>query len=233
MITAFVRTLLLYFIIMAGLRLMGKRQIGELEPSELVLALLISDLAAVPMQDFGIPLLNGLIPIIVLLSVSMIISVLNLKSVRFRSLMCGEACIVVRGGKPVQSNMRAARFTIDELLQELRQQGITDLSTVKYAILETNGKLSVLQYSAFQSATPSGLNIASEDSVALPVVLVDDGHLMERNMREHGFDRAFVARQVELCGLASEKDVFLMTIDQNGGVLLIPKDGAKKRSDKK
>ena len=229
MITAFVRTLLLYFIIMVGLRLMGKRQIGELEPSELVLALLISDLAVVPMQDFGIPLLNGLIPIIVLLSVSIMISILNLKFVRFRSLMCGEACIVIRDGRPVQGNMRAARFTIDELIQELRQQGIADISTVKYAILETNGKLSVLQYSAFQSATPHALKMASEDNVILPVVLVSDGHLMVRNMREHGFDRAFIAHQTELHGLASEKDVFLMTIDQNGTVFLIPKDGAAEK----
>ena len=115
MTTAFFRTVILYLLLMAGLRLLGKRQIGELEPSELVLTLIISDLAAVPMQDFGIPLVNGVFPIIILLCLSMILSFVNLKSVRFRSILCGKPAIIIREGRLVQQNMNKTRLTIDEL----------------------------------------------------------------------------------------------------------------------
>ena len=113
MITAFFRTIILYFVLMAGLRLMGKRQIGELEPSELVLTLIISDLAAVPMQDFGIPLVYGVLPIVTLLCLSMILSFCNLKSVRFRSLLCGQPAMIIREGRLVQGAMAKNRFTVD------------------------------------------------------------------------------------------------------------------------
>ena len=135
MIIAFLRTIILYLLIIAGIRLMGKRQVGELEPSELVLDLIIADLAAVPMQDFGIPLLSGIIPILTLLSVTMVLSVLTMKSVKFRAIVCGRPSIIVENGRLNQQEMRRNRFTVDELNEELRVQGITDLSTVMYAIL--------------------------------------------------------------------------------------------------
>ncbi len=129
-----------YFILMLGLRLMGKRQIGELEPSELVLTLIISDLAAVPMQDFGIPLVNGLFPIITLLCVSMLLSFFSLKSIRFRALVCGRPTVIIRDGKVLQQNMARNRFTVDELLEQLRSQGYSDISAVKYAVLKPAGR---------------------------------------------------------------------------------------------
>ena len=125
---------------------MGKRQVGELEPSELVLSLIIADLASVPMQDYGIPLLTGVVPILTLLSLTMILSVLTMKSVRFRALLCGRPSIVIQNGSLDQREMARNRLTLDELLEELRGKGYTDLSAVKYAILETNGQLSVLPY---------------------------------------------------------------------------------------
>ena len=131
MTTAFLRTVILYFILMIGLRLMGKRQIGELEPSELVLTLIISDLAAVPMQDFGIPLVNGLFPIATLLCLSMLLSFFSLKSIRFRALVCGRPTVIIREGKVLQQNMARNRFTVDELLEQLRSQGYSDLSAVR------------------------------------------------------------------------------------------------------
>ena len=140
MFTALIRTVILYILIIAGVRLMGKRQVGELEPSELVLSLLIADLASVPMQDLGIPLHAGVVPILALLSLTMILSVLTMKSIRFRTLMCGRPSIVVRDGKVDQGEMRRNRLTVDELLEELRGQGYTDLAGVKYGILETNGR---------------------------------------------------------------------------------------------
>ena len=131
MFTALIRTVILYILIIAGVRLMGKRQVGELEPSELVLSLLIADLASVPMQDLGIPLHAGVVPILALLSLTMILSVLTMKSIRFRTLMCGRPSIVVRDGKVDQGEMRRNRLTVDELLEELRGQGYTDLAGVK------------------------------------------------------------------------------------------------------
>ena len=134
MATAFFRTVILYLLLIAGLRLSGKRQIGELEPIELVLTLLISDLASVPMQDFGLPLFNGVIPIITLIALSTLFSAISLRCVRFRDLVCGQPALVIRDGKLYQETMRRNRLTLDELFEQLRGQGITDLADVKYAI---------------------------------------------------------------------------------------------------
>ena len=162
MATALIRTILLYLILMVGLRAMGKRQIGELEPIELVLTLLISDLASVPMQDFGIPLLNGVVPILTLLSLSMLLSWASMHSIRFRRLICGNPTTLIKDGILQQQAMRRNRFTLDELIEELRAQGVTDLKSVKYAVLETNGQLSVLLYPEFQPATPHQLGKAGD-----------------------------------------------------------------------
>ena len=144
MFIALFRTVVLYLLIILGIRLMGKRQVGELEPSELVFTLLIADLAAVPMQDFGIPLSRGVIPIIALLCVTLLLSIFTVKSIRFRAFICGRPSIVIKDGKLCQQEMLKNRFTLDELSEELRVQGYSDISKVKYAILETNGQLTVL-----------------------------------------------------------------------------------------
>ena len=123
MAIAFARTVVLYLLLIAGIRLMGKRQVGELEPTELVLAMLLSDLAAVPMQDFGLPLLYGIVPIITLLCLTMLLSVATMRSVRLRTLLCGKPSIVVQDGKLRQREMRKVRMTVDELIEELRLQG--------------------------------------------------------------------------------------------------------------
>ena len=150
MMTAFTRTVILYFLIMIGLRLMGKRQIGELEPGELVLTMMISDLATVPMQDFGIPLLAGVIPILTLLALSMLLSQLSLSSLRFRRLACGTPSVLIRDGRLQQEAMRKNRYTLDELLEELRGQGCSSIEDVKYAVLENSGRLSVLPWSRYR-----------------------------------------------------------------------------------
>ena len=155
MMTAFTRTIILYFLIMVGLRLMGKRQIGELEPSELVLTMMISDLATVPMQDFGIPLLAGVIPILTLLAISMLLSQISLHHLRFRAVVCGTPSVLIRNGEIQQEAMRRNRYTLDELLEELRGQGISNIADVKYAVLENSGQLSVLPWAAQQPPTAS------------------------------------------------------------------------------
>ena len=223
MAIAFVRTIILYFVIIIGVRLMGKRQVGELEPSELVLSLLIADLAAVPMQDFGIPLLSGIIPILTLLAVTMILSVLTMKSISLRVLLCGRPSIVVRDGKPVQNEMRRARFTVDELMEELRMKGCSDLSKIKYAILETNGQLSVLLCTEQQPATLSALGVVPQER-GLPLTIISDGRVLERNLRLSGHDTVWLNDQIASFGCAGTPDVFLMTVDELGGIYFCPRE---------
>ncbi len=226
MTTAFFRTVILYFILMVGLRLMGKRQIGELEPSELVLTLIISDLAAVPMQDFGIPLVNGLFPIITLLCLSMLLSFFSLKSIRFRGLVCGHPTVIVREGKVLQQNMARNRFTVDELFEQLRCQGYSDLSAVKYAILETSGQVSILAYTKDSPVTPQTLNYDVQDDVTLPVLLINDGHVLSHNLEGSGYDQNWLDKQLKSRRLTSPRQVFLMTVDEAGAVVCVAKEEA-------
>ncbi len=224
MITAFARTLILYFLIMIGLRLMGKRQIGELEPSELVLTMMISDLASVPMQDFGIPLLAGIIPILTLLSLSMLLSQLSLHNLRFRALVCGTPSILIRNGQLQQEAMRKNRYTLDELLEELRGQGISGIEDVKYAILENSGQLSILPWTRQQPPTASQLGLKLEDDVTLPVVLVNDGRALRKNLISCGKDEEWLREELRKRHLSSPKEVFLLTLDEHGQVICVKKE---------
>ena len=223
MFTGLIRTIILYIFIIIGIRLMGKRQVGELEPSELVLSLIIADLASVPMQDYGIPLLTGILPILALLAMTMILSVLTMKSVRFRALMCGRPSIVIRDGLVDQREMARNRLTIDELLEELRAKGYTDPATVKYAILETNGQLSVLPYANQKPPTAQQLQVLAEES-GLPLVVISDGRLLEHNLRALGRDRKWLDQRLEERGCSGLEAVFLLLVDQTGSIYLARKD---------
>ena len=223
MFTGLIRTIILYIFIIIGIRLMGKRQVGELEPSELVLSLIIADLASVPMQDYGIPLLTGILPILALLAMTMILSVLTMKSVRVRALMCGRPSIVIRDGLVDQREMARNRLTIDELLEELRAKGYTDPATVKYAILETNGQLSVLPYANQKPPTAQQLQVSAEES-GLPLVVISDGRLLEHNLRALGRDRKWLDQRLEERGCSGLEAVFLLLVDQTGSIYLARKD---------
>ncbi|MEG0765256.1 MAG: DUF421 domain-containing protein [Pseudoflavonifractor sp.] len=223
MIIAFLRTAILYLLIIAGVRLMGKRQVGELEPSELVLALIIADLAAVPMQDFGIPLLSGIIPILTLLCITMILSVLTMKSLRFRAILCGKPSIIVENGKLNQREMAKNRFTADELAEELRLKGVTDISAVKYAILETSGQLSVLLKADQKPVTARQLDLSPAEA-GLPLVLINDGQVQLQALRRRGLDRIWLDRCLGEYHAKSPKEVFLLTIDEENKVYFVGKD---------
>lgn len=219
--TAFIRTIILYFLIMTGLRLMGKRQIGELEPGELVLTMMISDLATVPMQDFGIPLLAGIIPILTLLALSMLLSQLSLINLRFRALVCGTPSVLIRKGVLQQTVMRKNRYTLDELLEELRGQGYSSVSEVKYAVLENSGHLSVLPWSQPPTAAQMGLET---DEAALPIILVNDGRVLRGNLAACGRDEAWLQEALQREGAASPAEIFLLTLDETGRMLCIKKE---------
>ena len=222
MITALLRTVILYFLIMTGLRLMGKRQIGELEPSELVLTMMISDLATVPMQDFGIPLLAGVIPILTLLSLSMLLSQLSLLSLRFRELMCGTPSILIRNGKLQQDAMRKNRYTLDELLEQLRGQGYVSVDEVRWAVLENSGQLSILPWARQRPPTAEELGLTPEED-ELPFILINDGRIVRRNLAHSGRNEAWLQKELRRTG-HSAGEIFLLTVDGSGKVLCIPKE---------
>ena len=219
MLTAVIRTVILYLIIVIGIRLMGKRQIGQLEPSEFVLSLLIADLAAVPMQDFGIPLIMGVIPIVTLLCLSTILSVLTVRSIRLRALLCSRPSIVVQDGKILAREMVKNRFTVDELMEELRGAGVTDLNSVKYAVLETTGRISVIPKKEEQPPTAAELGIPVVDT-GLPVIVVSDGRILSENMKVRNLSEVWLQKQLAVRGVERIEDVFLMTVDEAGKVYL-------------
>lgn len=224
MFVVLIRTLVLYMLLVAGIRLLGKRQLGELEPSELTLALIIADLASVPMQDNGIPLLTGVIPIAVLLATASLLSVLSTRSIRFHTLLCGRPSVVVRQGKVVEQALRENRLTLDELLEELRILGHPYLEEIHTAVLETNGQLSVLPYAAQQPATAQQVGQTPEEP-GLPLVIISDGRLLSQDLRGRGYSDQWLAQKLHAYGLTSHTQVFLLTVDELGHTYCVPKEG--------
>ena len=169
------------------------------------------------------PLLSGIIPILTLLCITMIISVLTMRSVRFRALLCGRPSIIVEDGAILQREMKRNRFTVDELMEELRLKGITDISTVKYAILETNGQISVLPRAGALPVTASQMGIQAAEP-GLPLVIINDGRILDHNLRARGLNRAWLERQLAARKIASAAHVFLLTVDGQNQVYLAAKD---------
>lgn len=220
MYTIFFRTIILYLLIILGIRLMGKRQVGELEPSELVLSFLIADLASVPMQDLGYPLHTGVIPILTLIALSSILSVLTLKNLCIRNLLCGKPSIIIKNGVIDQKEMGRNRLTVDELLEELRSGGHTDLNTIQYGILESNGLISVLLYPKYQQATVEQIHNIGADMgqqrLGLPRVLVSDGILMKDNLEQSGFHIQWLQGKIQEKGCSHWREVFLFLVNEDG-----------------
>ena len=221
MAISIIRTMMIYAALLVSMRLMGKRQLGEMELSEFVVASLIADLASHPLQDVGIPMINGLVPIFTLFCCELLIAGLSLKSVRLRALLFGKPSMLILRGQICQKEMRANRFTVDELMEELRAAGITDLSRVKYAVLETTGRVSVLPYAADQppSAREQGLKVKGP---GLPVTLISDGRVIERNLARMGLGRGWLEKEIRSRGAADPSRVFLLTVDETGKVYYIP-----------
>ena len=211
MVIAALRTAIIYIMIVVALRFTGKRQLGELQPAELVVALLIADLAAVPMQNNGTPLLCGLIPIAVLTALEVIVSAIMMRSARFARLVSGNPIVVVRDGKIVQKALRQLRMTADDLTETLRGRSVFDLADVRYALIETNGSVSVC--------------LASDDGDT-PIPLVSDGQIVDWGLAVSGLSREWVERALEKrhCPLGQ---VLLMTADKQRRIHLIRREGTR------
>ena len=195
-----IRTAIIYAALLLAMRLMGKRQLGEMELSEFVVASLIADLAAHPLQDVGIPMTNGLVPILTLFCFEILIAGASMKSIRLRTMLFGGPSVLVRRGVIDQREMRRNRFTADELMQELRKQGLFDLSQVEYGILETDG--------------------------GCPLIVISEGRTIEKNLRALGRDAAWLKEELREKGHEDPKTVYLMTVNQKGQSYIAAKEAA-------
>ncbi len=211
MVLSYVRTVLLYLVLIAVIRLMGKRQIGQMEPAEFVVTMLVANLAAIPMQDSGIPLYSGVVPIVTVLGVELVLSALSLRSVRLRRLLCGKPVILIENGNILQQNLRKTRVTLDELTGHLRQKDVLDLRSVQYAILETNGNISVFPYPKDKPASAKDAGIQAKKQ-HLPITVVSDGQLMHANLEKAKKDEQWV-RSVLRRYDAELSDTWLLTVD--------------------
>jgi uncharacterized membrane protein YcaP (DUF421 family) len=222
LILSYFRTVILYLVLIAAMRLLGKRQIGQLEPSEFVVAMLIADLASIPMQDSGIPLLSGLVPILTVLGLELVLSGFALSSVKFRRLMCGKPVILVENGKPIQENLRQTRVTLDELTSHLRQQAVLDITTVQYAILETDGNLSVFPFPKDAPATAKEAGIQVKKQF-IPLTVIEDGFFSRDNLQKSGKDERWL-KNVLKDHDADIESTFLLTVDGGGRVNWVGKE---------
>lgn len=221
MIVAFARTVILYLVLIVVLRLMGKRQVGQMEPSELVVAMLIADLASVPMQDGGLPLFSGVIPILTVLGMELVLSAVSLRSIKLRKLLCGKPVILIENGNLLQENLRRTRVTLDELTSYLREKDVLDIRTVQYAILETTGNLSVFPYPKDRPATAKEAGIQAQKQ-SLPITVISDGTLLPENLQKAKKDTRWVQKILRQQECAVE-DTLLLTVDGENRVVFYEK----------
>ena len=219
------RTLIMYSVLVLVIRLLGKRQIGQMAPSEFVVTMLIANLASITLEETDTPLTAGLIPIGTVLVIEMILSHISLKSIRFRKLLCGKPVILIENGRILQENLRATRVTLDELMGHLREKDVLDIQTVQYAILETNGNLSVFPFPKEMPPSAKDLGVTPKDRF-LPVTIIEDGFLFRENLREAGKDESWVHKVLGeyRAGIAG---TWLLTVDKSGHVVWLGKETGK------
>ena len=214
MLINFFRAIVLYIVVLIVMRLMGKREIGQLQPFELAIAIMIADLASIPMTDTGIPISNGIVPIIGLLIMHLIISTINLKSIKAREILCGKPRILIYRGKIDEDALIKERFTLNELQERLRDKNIVNIGDVEYAILETSGQVTVIEKPNKRTTTPEDFNIMP-DYEGLPYDLVVDGKVMQQNLKEIGKDYNWLDKEIQKFGFKPE-ETLLATFDGKG-----------------
>ena len=222
MLLSYIRSIILYLVLIATIRLMGKRQIGQMEPSEFVVTMLVANLASIPMQDGGIPLFSGIVPILTVLGVELLLSALCLRSIRLRKVFCGKPVILIENGRILRKNLEKTRVTLDELSGHLREKDVLDLRAVQYAILETNGNLSVFPYPNERPATAGEAGIPVKKQ-HLPITIISDGHLLRDNMTFAGKNENWLKRVLDEQG-SNIADTWLLTVDDADHILWYPRE---------
>ena len=221
MIITIVRTVVVYFFVTLGIRLMGKRQIGDMQPNELAVTLLISEIAAIPLQDNSQPVLNGIVAIFMLVIIEIFLSVITMKSVKFRKLMSGNSAIVIKNGVIDQKAMRKVRLTVIDLIELLRGQGVFYIENVAYAVLEVNGSLSVLQKNQYLPVEKQDIPKLKIKGETLPLPVISDGKIILDAINSLGGSENEIKRRISP---AKIEDVFLLTLDKEGKMNVIMKE---------
>ena len=222
MLNTIIRVVILYLFVSIAIRIMGKRNIGELQPTELVITLLLSEFAAIPIEDNSVPLINSLIPVMILISLEIINSVISMKSIKFRNISDGNAVLIIKDGKLDQQQLRNLRFTVDDVLSALRQKDVFDINEVAYAIIETNGTLSVLLKPQFQNATKQDVKVKTKsDGYTCPVII--DGVVLKKNLDVLEINKEDIEKILEKKKV-HKKQIFLMNIDKNKNTEIILKE---------
>ncbi len=224
MLVTLIRTIFLYIIVLIVMRFMGKREIGQLQPFELAISIMIADLASIPMTDAGIPIWNGIIPIFGLLVMHLLISLVNIKSMKAREILCGKPTLLIYRGKIDEQALKKERFTLNELQERLRGNNVVNLGDVEYAILETNGQVTVIQKPNKRTTTPEDFNI-NPDYEGIPYDLIVDGKIMKENLRQIGKDERWLNKQVEKFNIRPQ-EALIVTYDGKGQIF------CQKKADK-
>lgn len=224
MLVPFFRTILLYIFIVAAFRLMGKRQVAEMQATEFVITILISAVASVPMQDLDIPLLHGLVPILTLIAAEIFLSVLSMRSQKLRQLLSGKPVQIIRNGVLDQQALRKVRMTLDDVFETLRLKDVFDLRSIQLAQVETNGQVSLLLFPGAQAVTLDALGKTPKHSPPLELI-ISDGVLCRENLKAIGRDEAWLHSILKANLLSSLKEVFLLCADRSGSILLFRKEG--------
>lgn len=211
MIITFIRTIILYILVLLVMRMMGKREIGQLQPFELAISIMIADLASVPMADVGIPIFDGIIPILALLVMHLVISSINLRSIKIRKIICGKPRILVYRGKIDEKALKKEKLTVNELQERLRGNNVFNLSDVEYAILETSGQITVIQKPNKRGTIPEDFGIMPEYE-GMTYDLIVDGKIMYENLKKLGKDNIWLEKEAKKFKI-NPQDVLLMTID--------------------
>jgi uncharacterized membrane protein YcaP (DUF421 family) len=227
MFIVMIRTMILYFIVVITMRIMGKRQIGEMQPFELVIAIMVSELASLPMQDTRIPLVHGVIPIITLLFLQTVISMAELKSEAARTIFSGKPSIIIKDGKIDIKQLKYDRFNVNDLFEELRLQGYYDIENIQYAILETSGQLSVIPKTELEPATKLDLNIKTTQD-KLPVTLILDGKVNQHNLKIIEKNNSWLQNQLKKNNIHSVDKVFIALLDSKGKFFYQLREGGTK-----
>ncbi|MDA8441189.1 MAG: DUF421 domain-containing protein [Peptococcaceae bacterium] len=227
MLLVIVRTLVLFALVVVVMRLMGKRQVGQLQPYELVVVILISELASVPMEDTGIPLFAGVIPILLLLMASITISYVSLKSERARAIICGKPTVVIDRGQIMYQDMEKLRYSMTDMLEQLRIKNIPNISDVEFAILETNGELSIIPKSQKRPVIPEDLQLATKYE-GLPFTLILDGKVKTQNLAKAKLDRQWLDNELKRYNVTSISQVVVASLDSTGKLFVQAKNSDAK-----
>lgn len=227
MFVVMLRTAILFTLVVLSIRLMGKRQVGQLQPFELAVLIMISALAAIPMEDIGIPLFNSIIPILLLFSFQVFLSLGALKSEKFRSAVSGRPSILVENGKIVESELKHLMININDLLEQLRIGGYYNLADIEFAIFETNGDLSIIPKSQNRPVTPRDLKIDTHYE-GIPYPLIVDGNINKQNLQRINLDESWLKTELANFGINNIRNVLLATLDTEGRLLFQEKSAKEK-----